>query len=44
MRERWPALNLSQKKLADELGMAFPPINRWANGHATPSGLALKQI
>ncbi|MEG4105248.1 helix-turn-helix transcriptional regulator [Microcoleus sp. S13_C5] len=44
MRERWPGLNLSQKKLADELRMTFPTINRWENGHATPSRLALKQI
>ncbi|MEG4391645.1 helix-turn-helix transcriptional regulator [Microcoleus sp. BROC3] len=44
VRELRPALNLSQKKLADELGTTFATINRWANGHATPSGLALKQI
>ncbi|MEP6516016.1 hypothetical protein NDI35_07620 [Microcoleus vaginatus FACHB-2002] len=30
--------------MADELGTTFPPINRSENGHATPSGLALKQI
>ncbi|MEG4168787.1 MULTISPECIES: helix-turn-helix transcriptional regulator [unclassified Microcoleus] len=44
MREQRQALHLSQKKLADELGMTFPTINRWENGHATPSGLAVKQI
>ncbi|MEG4330288.1 helix-turn-helix transcriptional regulator [Microcoleus sp. herbarium5] len=44
VRELRQALNLSQKKLADELGMTFATINRWENGHATPSGLALKQI
>ncbi|MEG4418425.1 helix-turn-helix transcriptional regulator [Microcoleus sp. LAD1_D5] len=44
MRERRPALNLSQKKLADELGMTFPTINRWKKGHSKPSGLELKQI
>ncbi|MBD3884659.1 helix-turn-helix transcriptional regulator [Phormidium tenue FACHB-886] len=38
------AMNLSQEKFADELGMTFPTVNRWENGHATPSPLALKQI
>lgn len=37
-------MNLSQEKFADALGMTFPTINRWENGHATPSPLALKQI
>ncbi|MEG4083031.1 helix-turn-helix transcriptional regulator [Microcoleus sp. POL10_C6] len=44
MRERRQALKLSQKKLADELGMTFSTINRWKKGHATTSRLALKQI
>ncbi|MEP0919787.1 helix-turn-helix domain-containing protein [Leptolyngbya sp. DQ-M1] len=38
------SLHLSQEKFADELGMTFATINRWENGHATPSPLALKQI
>jgi len=44
VRELRQAMNLSQGKFADELGMTFPTVNRWENGHATPSPLALKQI
>ncbi|MCL1475293.1 helix-turn-helix domain-containing protein [Argonema antarcticum] len=44
VRELRQAMKLSQSKFADELGMTFPTINRWENGHATPSPLALKQI
>lgn len=44
VRELRQAMNLSQEKFAAELGMTFPTINRWENGHATPSPLALKQI
>ncbi len=44
VRELRQAMNLSQEKFANELGMTFPTINRWENGHATPSPLALKQI
>lgn len=35
---------LSQEKFADELGVTFVTINRWDNGHATLSPLAIKQI
>jgi putative transcriptional regulator len=44
VRELRCAMHLSQEKFADELGMTFATINRWENGHATPSPLALKQI
>lgn len=44
IRELRQVMNLSQEKFADELGMTFPTINRWENGHSTPSPLALKQI
>ena len=37
-------LQLTQEKFAAQLGVSFPTINRWENGHATPSPLALKQI
>ncbi|MEG4811000.1 helix-turn-helix transcriptional regulator [Microcoleus sp. F8-D3] len=37
-------MNLSQEKLADELGMTFPAINRWENAKDTTSRLPLKQI
>lgn len=44
VRELRQAMNLSQEKFAEHLGMTFPTINRWENGHSTPSPLALKQI
>ncbi len=44
VRELRDIMQLSQEKFADELGMTFATINRWENGHATPSPLALKQI
>lgn len=37
-------LGLTQEKLAARLGVAFPTINRWENGHSHPSPLALRQI
>lgn len=44
VRELRCMMQLSQEKFADELGMTFATINRWENGHATPSPLALRQI
>lgn len=44
VREMRATMQLSQENFADELGMTFATINRWENGHATPSPLALKQI
>lgn len=44
IRELRQALKLTQEKFAAQLGVTFPTINRWENGHATPSPLALKQI
>lgn len=41
MRQR---LGLSQEKFAARLGVSFPTINRWENGRAEPSPLALKSI
>lgn len=41
LRER---TGLTQEKFAARLGVTFPTINRWENGHARPSPLALKQI
>jgi putative transcriptional regulator len=37
-------LGLTQEKFAARLGVTFPTINRWENGHTRPSPLALKQI
>ncbi len=44
IRELRQTLKLTQEKLATQLGVSFPTINRWENGHATPSPLALRQI
>ncbi|MBM0745053.1 helix-turn-helix transcriptional regulator (plasmid) [Phormidium sp. CLA17] len=44
IRELRQTLQLTQEKFAAQLGVSFPTINRWENGHATPSPLALKQI
>jgi transcriptional regulator with XRE-family HTH domain len=41
LRER---LQLSQERLAGRLGVTFTSVNRWENGHAKPSPLAMKQI
>ena len=41
LRER---LGLTQEKFAARLGVTFPTINRWENGRARPSPLAVKQI
>jgi transcriptional regulator with XRE-family HTH domain len=37
-------MGLTQEKLAARLGVTFPTLNRWENGRAKPSPLALKQI
>jgi len=44
IRELRRTLKLTQERFAVQLGVTFPTINRWENGHATPSPLALKQI
>ncbi|WP_370588003.1 helix-turn-helix domain-containing protein [Trichocoleus sp. FACHB-591] len=44
IRELRQILKLTQEKFAAQLGVSFPTINRWENGHATPSPLALRQI
>lgn len=41
LRER---TGLTQEKFAAKLGVTFPTINRWENGRAKPSPLAMKQI
>lgn len=41
LRER---LGLTQEKFAARLGVTFPTINRWENGKAKPSPLALRRI
>ncbi|PSR18620.1 transcriptional regulator [filamentous cyanobacterium CCP3] len=44
IRELRQTLKLTQEQFAAQLGVSFPTINRWENGHANPSRLALKQI
>ena len=41
LRER---MGLTQEKFAAKLGVTYPTINRWENGHSKPSPLAMKQI
>ena len=42
IRELRNRLGLTQEKMAARLGETFPTINRWENGRAKPSPLALK--
>lgn len=44
IRELRGRLGLTQEKFAAKLGVTFPTINRWENGRAKPSPLALSQI
>jgi transcriptional regulator with XRE-family HTH domain len=44
VRELRKRTALTQEKFAARLGVTFPTINRWENGHAKPSPLALKQL
>lgn len=44
IRELRLELGLTQEQFAAELGVVFPTVNRWENGRAQPSPLALKQV
>ena len=44
IREVRARLGLTQEKFAARLGVTFPTINRWENGRARPSPLALQKI
>ena len=37
-------MNLTQEQFAAEVGVVYPTVNRWENGHAQPSPMALKSI
>ncbi|MBD2435325.1 DNA-binding transcriptional regulator [Nostoc sp. FACHB-110] len=37
-------MGLTQEEFAIILGVTFPTVNRWENGHTNPSKLAVKQI
>ncbi len=44
IRELRQLMGLTQKQFAAELGVVYPTINRWENGHVTPSPMAMKLI
>jgi len=44
VRELRQRTGLTREKFAAKLGVTFPTINRWENGRAKPSPLAMKQI
>lgn len=41
LRHTW---KLTQEQFAAQLGVTFPTIKRWENGHSKPSPLALRQV
>jgi len=44
VRQLRQEMELTQEKLAAKLGVTFPTLNRWENGRATPSPLAMEKI
>ncbi len=44
IREIRQFMGLTQKQFAAELGVVYLTINRWENGHITPSPMAMKLI
>ena len=44
VRELRLRTGLTQEKFAARLGVTFPTINRWENGRARPSPLAMQKI
>ena len=44
IREIRDRTRLTQEKFAAKLGVTFPTINRWENGRAKPSPLAMQKI
>jgi transcriptional regulator with XRE-family HTH domain len=44
IREIRKRTGLTQEKFAARLGVTFPTINRWENGRARPSPLAMQKI
>lgn len=37
-------LGLTQERFAQRIGVTFPTVNRWENGHARPSPLAMTRL
>lgn len=44
LKELREKMLVSQKELADELGVAFATVNRWENGHFEPGYKAKRQL
>lgn len=44
IRELRTRLGLTQEKFAATLGVTLPTINRWENGRANPSPLAIRSL
>ena len=44
IREVRGRLGLTQEKFAARLGVTLPTINRWENGRASPSPLAMRNL
>lgn len=44
IRELRSASGLTQEQFAASLGVVYPTVNRWENGHAQPSPLAIQNI
>jgi transcriptional regulator with XRE-family HTH domain len=44
IRELRQLRGLTQKQFAAELGVVYLTINRWENGHVTPSPMAMKLL
>ena len=44
IRELRERTGLTQEKFAAKIGVTFPTINRWENGRAKPSPLAMQKI
>jgi transcriptional regulator with XRE-family HTH domain len=44
VRELRARTGLPQEKFAAKLGVTFPTVNRWENGRARPSPLAMQRI
>ena len=44
IRELRERTELTQEKFAAKLGVTFPTVNRWENGRAKPSPLAMNRI
>lgn len=44
VRELRRRVGLTQEKFAARIGVTYPTINRWENGRARPSPLALQRL